>query len=167
MLARGGDPDAAAKPLMILFASFPAANLSDQVALAKVAGYQMALRDLPAWAIERAAEKWICGEVDPNATFAPSPPQLKSIAEGVVDAVEGERASLQRLVNAEPLSALPPPPATRSISEKSLRAMVAERPRPVPRVQKMSEAERALIEAARRGEAVTDDMVKAVEEGRS
>ncbi|WP_370674678.1 hypothetical protein [Pleomorphomonas sp. PLEO] len=81
-----------------LLAVFPAGNLSDAVIDARSEAYEIALEDVPAWAVEAAAKRWIKGEVailgdKPNLSFPPSPPQLRALA---LDEWAGARAALWR-----------------------------------------------------------------------
>ncbi|PIO96157.1 hypothetical protein [Pleomorphomonas carboxyditropha] len=68
-----------------LLTVFPAGNISEAVLDARSKAYDIALEDVPAWAVEAAARRWIKGEVatlgdKPNLSFPPSPPQLRALA---------------------------------------------------------------------------------------
>jgi hypothetical protein len=57
--------------------AFPAAGMSAQVAEARVQMYTTALLGLPMWAVRRAVERFIRGEIEREThAFAPSPPEI-------------------------------------------------------------------------------------------
>jgi hypothetical protein len=182
LLASPVDDASAGKPLLMLFAAFPASAMSDEMAKAKVAGYRLALRDFPVWAIERAVEKWICGEADETAKFAPSPPELKATCRAVFDAAVAERTSWNMLLQAEEKAHIPPAPADRAkpglkgaLTDRRLPTVdiaavidaAQQRPRVTPQARPMPEAERRLVEAMAAGATITDDMIAAAERGAS
>lgn len=81
-----------------LLMMFPASDLSEAVVDARSEAYEIALEDLPAWAVEAAAKRWIKGDVAalderPNLSFPPSPPQLRALA---LDEWAKARAALWR-----------------------------------------------------------------------
>lgn len=81
-----------------LLTVFPAGNISEAVLDARSKAYETALEDVPAWAVEAAARRWIKGEVatlgdKPNLSFPPSPPQLRALA---LDEWAKARAALWR-----------------------------------------------------------------------
>jgi len=81
-----------------LLAVFPAGNISEAVIDARSEAYEIALEDVPAWAVEAAAKRWIKGDVAiladrPNLAFPPSPPQLRALA---LDEWAKARAALWR-----------------------------------------------------------------------
>lgn len=85
---------------MILLASFPAKDASENAVQARVAGYRIALDDVPSWAVEAAAKRWIRGDGMTPARFAPTPPELRQAALAVAEAADGEAAALWRMLNA-------------------------------------------------------------------
>lgn len=92
------DPVMALKQAAKLLAVFPAGNLSEAVIDARSEAYQIALEDVPTWAVEAAAKHWLKGEVyalndKPNLSFPPSPPQLRALA---LDEWAKARAALWR-----------------------------------------------------------------------
>jgi hypothetical protein len=89
----------AAKTLAVLLASFPTASLSEQDAKLRVTGYMIALDDVPTWAIERAARKWLKGEMGDRA-FAPSPAQLRVHCEGELRWMTGLAAICRKIADA-------------------------------------------------------------------
>lgn len=89
----------------------------------RLAMYQEALSDFPAWAIDEARRRWMKADagdaVDrPNYAFAPSPPQLVQIARALV---EREQRHARRM-------ALPAPEPTiyRTPEEIAMRERAAE-----------------------------------------
>lgn len=93
-------PDAfrSLKQVAKLLAVFPAGNFSEAVIDARSEAYEIALEDVPAWAVEAAAKRWIKGDVDalgdrPNLSFPPSPPQFRALA---LDEWAKARAALWR-----------------------------------------------------------------------
>lgn len=69
--------------------------------------YDMAMEDVPTWAVEEAARRWLSGKCGPK-TFAPSPPELRLAADEVVQITRGKIASLRWLAKAEVVE--PPTP---------------------------------------------------------
>ena len=94
------EPDAfrALRQVARLLAVFPACDLGEAVVDARSEAYETALEDVPAWAVEAAAKRWIKGDVAalgerPNLAFPPSPPQLRALA---LDEWAKARAALWR-----------------------------------------------------------------------
>lgn len=88
-----------------LLMSSPQQAMNDQTASAKLRVYAAALDDLPAWALRNAAQKWMRGECDGNVAFAPSPGQLRRIAEAEIARHRAVIERLRRVLNARPLAA--------------------------------------------------------------
>ena len=62
--------------------------------------YEMALDEVPTWAVEEAARRWNSGKSGPQR-FAPSPPELRCLADEVVLITKGKIAALRRLAKIE------------------------------------------------------------------
>jgi hypothetical protein len=165
LLVSSGDEQTKRAALFMLFSTFPAGQVSDEMARAKVAGYLFAVREFPSWAVQRAVEKWIGGEVEPGARFAASAPELVEVAKGVVQSVSAERDSLTRLLNAKTKDLLPPPPADSPAKAKAIQQMLKPSPTYRRDSRGMSEAEAALIRtAAKIGvENITQEMIEEAE----
>lgn len=88
-----------------LLMSSPQQAMNDQTASAKLRVYAAALDDLPAWALRSAAQKWMRGECEGNVAFAPSPGQLRRIAEAEIARHRAVIERLRRVLNARPLAA--------------------------------------------------------------
>ncbi len=108
LLAAGRDPVSIGKTLMILLAAFPAQSLSEEIVAARIAGYRIALDDMPAWAVEEAAKMWLRGSLPEAGQYAPAPPVLRRTAAALLAKVQNERAGYERLLYAR----LKPVPAT-------------------------------------------------------
>lgn len=62
--------------------------------------YDMALEEVPTWAAEEAARRWISGKCGAKV-FAPTPPELRCAADDVVLITQGKIVSLRWLAKAE------------------------------------------------------------------
>jgi hypothetical protein len=72
-----GEPSEIKQYIVGMLLAFPAAGMSAQVAEARVQMYTAALAGLPMWAVRKAVERYIRGEIDrDNHAFAPSPPEI-------------------------------------------------------------------------------------------
>ena len=107
-------PDAfsALRQVAKLLAVFPAGNMSDAVIDARSEAYDIALEDVPAWAVEVAAKRWIKGEVailgdKPNLSFPPSPPQLRALALDELAKMRGALWRYRRLLAGRPERVVP------------------------------------------------------------
>lgn len=92
--------------------AFPSTQGGEGAAEMRMEAYRMALDDLPAWTIERAARMWLRGENSSggeNYAFAPSPPQLRRLAQLAFTPVRAQRSSLLRLLRAKPDEEYPEP----------------------------------------------------------
>lgn len=91
--------------LAVLFTSYPAAAVSDDTAKTRIKTYVEALSDRPAWAIKRAAERWLKGDVsgvDRKALdFPPSTARLRELATECMRPVNLELTALQKLTRAK------------------------------------------------------------------
>lgn len=91
--------------LAVLFTSYPAAAVSDATASVRIKAYLEALSDRPAWAIKRAAERWLKGDVtdvDRKALdFPPSTARLRDLATDCMRPVNLELSALQKLTRAK------------------------------------------------------------------
>jgi hypothetical protein len=65
--------------------------------MARIAGYRIALDDVPSWAVEAAAKRWIRGDGMAPARFAPTPPELRQAALSIAGSFSAEAAALRRL----------------------------------------------------------------------
>jgi hypothetical protein len=68
-----------------LLAAFPAQDQSDAAAKLRMAAYCEALAEVPAWAVAEARVRILRGEVESISNkFAPTPPELASIAKMIM-----------------------------------------------------------------------------------
>ena len=97
----------AATHFTALLVSFPAQQMGQEAAKAKAQAYFIALEGLPKWAISGACRKWLRGEVedlkDVNLAFAPSPPQMRRLADTLVRDVAWHAVLIRRLLDAKVL----------------------------------------------------------------
>jgi len=84
------------KAVMVLLSSFPRQAGNDSAADILYEAYSMACEEMPTWAIEEAARRWISGKCGAQH-WAPSPPELRVAAETVVTIAKGKAAALRRL----------------------------------------------------------------------
>lgn len=115
-----------------LLLAFPASNVSEAAAKARSAAYEMALDDVPVWAVRAAVKSWLRGDVDllgerVNLAFPPSPPQLRALAMDEWSKARGALWRYRRLINGKPEVAKPK--AVRDLPD-AVKAMIAGRLRP-------------------------------------
>lgn len=87
-----------------ILSAFPQQQASNEEQMARASMYQIALDDLPAWAVERGVKMWMRRENPEgreNYAFAPSPPQLRRLAWVAFGKVKGELQVLSRLLAAQ------------------------------------------------------------------
>lgn len=109
-------PDKAVAIISTLLMSFPHKEMGDTGAAIKLGAYRLAIDDLPTWAVDEAAKRWIRGDEGVHE-YAPSPPQFRAAAEGVMKIAKGKAIHLRKLAAM---------PVARDISEAD-RTAVAER----------------------------------------
>lgn len=81
-------------------------QLDEQLARVRANAYLEAIGDLPAWAIEQAALKWLRGEglgEDDNPNFVPRPVHLIRIAAAILQPIRAERDQLKLLLQCAPV----------------------------------------------------------------
>lgn len=86
-----------------LLVAFPAANMSPEAARARASIYVSVMADLPGWAIRIACDKWLRGDAEGNLAFAPSPPQLRQLAEAQTLSHRAAIVKLRRVLDAVPM----------------------------------------------------------------
>lgn len=101
---------------------------SERAADAKLEVFEIALGDVPAWAVDRAARRWLRGEcppeVDhrPNYNFPPSPSTLRALALLETGPYRSAAAVARRVVEALPFErALDPTPLDRQPADGGLK----------------------------------------------
>lgn len=67
-----------------LFAAFPAQTQDDGATRLRMEAYFDALADVPAWAVGEARRQIVSGWTTLDTRFAPTPPQLASLARMIV-----------------------------------------------------------------------------------
>jgi hypothetical protein len=102
---------------MLLLGLAKAAGTSPEEAEAKFDLYELALSDIPAWAVAAGAVKWAKGkcpetiEKSPRYSFPPSPATLRALAEWELSPYQTSVRDLTRLVESMPVErALDPRP---------------------------------------------------------
>jgi hypothetical protein len=67
-----------------------------------VAGYEIAVGDLPTWTISNAARRWLRGDAPEgaNLAFPPSPPQIRKMALEELAKAKALLYRVERLLNA-------------------------------------------------------------------
>lgn len=94
-----------------LFMAFPGERLSRDEAAMRGDGYMIALDGLPSWAVDQAATWWLRGERGDgreNYAFAPSPPQLRQLAERATLAARARRYEAVKVLQAREQRAADP-----------------------------------------------------------
>jgi len=86
-----------------LLVAFPAGgSVSGGVAAARTAMYEAALAGLPLWAIRRAAERFMRGEIErDNHTFAPSPPEWAKAVQAELRPFREQAITIGKVLGAE------------------------------------------------------------------
>jgi hypothetical protein len=97
------DPKRETKTIGLLLSSFPRQASSLESMELLMAAFDMALEEVPTWAVEEAARGWIAGVHGPKS-FAPTPPQLRLAADREVKILRGKIITLRQLaeVKVEP-----------------------------------------------------------------
>jgi hypothetical protein len=83
--------------------AFPGERLSDLESKARAEAYLVALDGMPAWCVDRAVAWWLQGangEGGENYAFAPSPPQLRRLAEKAALPERARRHRIDQLLKA-------------------------------------------------------------------
>lgn len=92
-----------------------------------VAAYQAALRDVPAWAVIEACQQATEGRAIGGKTFAPTAPELRAMAEAILEPTTREAAQLLRVIGeAEMPGPREPTPEEREETALKIAAMVAD-----------------------------------------
>lgn len=93
-----------------LMLALPSSQQNEAGAEALGEAFQVALDDVPTWAVAAAARRWYRGDCGQNELghsydyhWRPAPADLRRIALGEKWRVQGRAATLRRLLNAEPL----------------------------------------------------------------
>ncbi len=84
------------KTVGLLLSSFPRQAASPETVELLMAAFDMALEEIPTWAVETAARGWIGGAFGPK-DFAPTPPQLALAAAREVKILRGKIITLRQL----------------------------------------------------------------------
>lgn len=100
-------PEVETKTLTFLLSVFPRQAGSGDVSDMLLMAYDMALEDVPTWAVEEAARRWISGKCG-ERRFAPTPPEMRLAADEVVLLARGRAAVLRTIAKAEIV--IPPTP---------------------------------------------------------
>jgi hypothetical protein len=95
---RSGPGDLPAKGVVIarFLSAFPGSGEQGM----RSDAYLEALENVPAWAVERAAGRFIRGEASVDARFAPTPPQVAQEARAAMQPARDDLAKLSRLRDA-------------------------------------------------------------------
>lgn len=114
--------------LGVLFTTYGGAAISEDVAATRIKTYVEALSDRPAWAIKRAAERWIRGDVTgierKQLDFPPSPARLRELATECMRPVNLELAALQKLTRAKVVKPIDPEERRRTIERLTRNGVV-------------------------------------------
>jgi hypothetical protein len=97
-LADKGSAKEVKRALGILFASFPAQAMSEETAEMRMTGFAIALDGIPAWAVQAAVKTYL---QTGSAKFAPTPPELRSMAEAAVTKERGFARMLRTILDAK------------------------------------------------------------------
>jgi hypothetical protein len=109
-------PERVTALVSMLLTAFPHREVSSDAATLKLAVYKVALEDVPTWAVEEAAKRWIRGDVG-DGGFAPTPPQLRLAARDIVAVALGKALTMRKLAAM---------PVQRDISEAERAATIAK-----------------------------------------
>lgn len=86
-----------------LLVAFPSGGaVTADVATARIAMYEAALAGLPLWAIRRAAERFMRGQIErDNHTFAPSPPEWAKAVQAELRPFREQAITIGKVLGAE------------------------------------------------------------------
>lgn len=88
------------EPLGLLHAGFAfAAPTTDRQADERTKAYELALLNIPTWAVKAAVHRYLSGGYG-EVTFCPTPPQLAIAARAQLENLVAESNALRRLLNA-------------------------------------------------------------------
>jgi hypothetical protein len=98
---------AVAKMMLVL----PSQKASEAAGEAKAEAFDLALSDVPVWAINEAVRGWYRGQYGDghNYTWQPVPTTLRSLAFLELSKIRRRISDLEDLLNAKPARELPPP----------------------------------------------------------
>jgi len=108
-----------------LFVSTPQQSTSPEVMRGRYGVFYEALHDLPFWALEAAAKRWMRGEAKGNPAFSPSSGELRRLA---VEETAPHRMMIERLkrvLTAKPIMQAEHTPESRERVAKGLGALAA------------------------------------------
>lgn len=109
------DRESIATELGLLLVTFP--TVETVPAKLRVASYIDALADMPLWAIREARQRIVRGEADLDGRFAPTPPQVASIARRLTEPVRDELRTLEEITTAKDPGYEPGPEERARIAE--------------------------------------------------
>jgi len=150
-----------------LLLAFPTANMSEAIAAARKDAYQVALEDVPTWAVAAAGKRWVRGDVailgdKVNLSFPPSPPQLRLLALDEVANVRGAGIRAKKLLNAKVRKEISPEERARVL--KKIRQSFPSAPAKAASMDEPRDltADERRIRLAEMAQAVVDDMTGSV-----
>lgn len=97
----------AARMVLTMLSAMPAQSGGEIDTEMRGDAFRIALRDLPAWAIEREATRVIRGESRLGARFAPTPAEFR---EAISDSLASIRVELRQIEDVLRARIIPPPP---------------------------------------------------------
>lgn len=107
------------REVLSLLLAFPGRDPDVATAKIRAGAFATALDDLPAWAVREAAQRWMRGECGNDGKWAPTPPQLRTAAVGIIKAAQGMAAMLRRVATA---AIAPAPPTDAEAAEMASRS---------------------------------------------
>lgn len=114
--------------LGVLFTTYGGAAVSEDVAATRIKTYLEALSDRPAWAIKRAAKRWLKGDVEgvdrKALDFPPSAARLRDLATECMRPVNLELAALQKLTRAKVVKPIDPEERRRAVERLTRKGVV-------------------------------------------
>lgn len=112
----------------MLFTTYGGAAVSEDVAATRIKTYLEALSDRPAWAIKRAAKRWLKGDVEgvdrKALDFPPSAARLRDLATECMRPVNLELAALQKLTRAKVVKPIDPEERRRAVERLTRKGVV-------------------------------------------
>lgn len=102
-----------------LIVRYATVRQDDDMMRARMDGYRLVLRELPAWAVREAYARWLKGEIgrEYDASFPPPERVLYECAKGLLQAAMGQRIGLQMVLDAEGYQ----PPSEEEMAERRRR----------------------------------------------
>jgi hypothetical protein len=93
--------------LVVMLSSMPSQTQDATDTKLRAVGYHMATEDFPAWAIDRAAKRFVLGDTPYGKTFAPTPGVFREFVLDMLAPYQAERDLIGDILRAKVIPAPP------------------------------------------------------------